>query len=388
MHILIPFRFGDSVPNWRKHILLSLSTLNPLEPLAAAVTDLSIGDITNEAESVGRTSNGGKCGPGEAHALGEVRFRAKWGWRMARSWRMDVSTDDLRPLFTLLESTTLKDLIRDGDIKHACVYVSGYESISQLEITSVPASGIDETMTSNLPSTTDLSCFPGEGILRCEATLLFIDNLESLRNLQRKLEPWGFPRCPFSANMDNGKVTTQANESPLDILHVSLDAEWRHPRPISLLQVAIHDEVFLLDFISKEESFVKGRNYVIEWLFQCPKVMIVGFGFAVDYQRLCMAIPSLPTKPERVVDLQLLALPEAPGGYSDADPKCSSLDGAENPKAVSSDSRASSSNLPESPKISLAKLVKYLLGSVAFFMFKCLQRSCRLTPRMCRKRSL
>ena len=68
---------------------------------------------------------------------------------------------------------------------------------------------------------------------------------------------------------------------------VGVDCEWRHPRPISTVQLAVSPtEVYLVDFVGADKATQAELRGVLCWLFGAENIVKVGFGFKADWGRL------------------------------------------------------------------------------------------------------
>jgi len=80
---------------------------------------------------------------------------------------------------------------------------------------------------------------------------------------------------------------TDTGLAPARVDVVGVDCEWRHPRPISLVQLAVSPtQVYLLDFVEADKATQAELRNVLCWLFGAERVVKVGFGFKADWGRL------------------------------------------------------------------------------------------------------
>lgn len=111
----------------------------------------------------------------------------------------------------------------------------------------------------------------------------------------------------FLSEIDSNGFELEKNEDKM--LSVGIDAEWtRNGRSLNLLQIALHDQIFLLDIqvlskslLGEDWTLGLGKRFLVN-----PKICKIGFQVSTDLWMLRKTIPYLRSStknPKNVIDL-------------------------------------------------------------------------------------
>ncbi|MCO5612047.1 hypothetical protein L7F22_066309 [Adiantum nelumboides] len=122
--------------------------------------------------------------------------------------------------------------------------------------------------------------------------------------------------------IDSLKELEFATQHLREVSIVGIDCEWKAIREnnfkVSVLQLATHEFVFILDLVSLSQQHGSALNLCVQSVFSSPAVLKLGYAVYNDLEQLLQSYSDLECfyRCESVLDLQLVAGREIKGGLS------------------------------------------------------------------------
>lgn len=224
----------------------------------------------------------------ELASAGDVDSAVQGAWRSAIKWGISLhtlctestaagSTAAMKQLIRNLEVRTLAKLQSEGSCRAAREYAENDREL--------------------------------------EAMLLPVER-PPLAPLSLSDEPlWVPPDIDRIAMVDShaGLAKLRAALETVQSATVALDCEWRHPRPLSLVQIAFGGragddvpavQVFVLDMVTGPPSFAATVRGLLRTMLEDVSIQIIGFGLKADLPRINMALGPPAVNVANLTELQ------------------------------------------------------------------------------------